>query len=137
MECDEEDRSISEVRFDLDDLLTGKESIKRLVPKQIRGVEVTNIVLNIYRGDEWISSLSGGHAQILPRGGGIVIEDDVLLASSNGNTLKCKEINWSSRTDKLSALGAYELKVDNRTVSGRGLLTDYRLEHVEFAGRKG
>jgi len=115
---------------DLGDFFMRNDKLKRMMPKGVKGVEISNISINQYREGRIVSSLRSDQAKVDFRGKELVFKGNVKMACGNGKTLQCGKMSWLAEAKKFKTSEPYVLKTRHQTLRGKGLQTDYRLENM-------
>jgi len=121
---------------DLKDLFLRHDRLKPMMARDVKGVEISNIEINLYREDKITSTLCSNEVKLNPRGNKLIFEGNVRMTSGMDKQLECSRITWLTDDKKFRTAERYVVRVEDRIIEGKGLETDYLLDKVEFMGRR-
>ncbi|GAX60610.1 dihydroxyacid dehydratase/phosphogluconate dehydratase [Candidatus Scalindua japonica] len=101
---------------------------------KIKGFEIEGIELNVYRGKNVVCSILSQSANLDYKNREVVLKGNTTIAVEN-KTLRSHRANWQTKDKKFFINGGYELINGNTVKRGKGLITDYLLEEIEFCGQ--
>ena len=125
--------ALSNTEFDLQKHFTDSDIIKMLKIDKIKGLEIKNIVINIFQGDTLFSSLKSNYARLDYNEKHLIFSGDVVLNVANGKSLRCNTLKWLTHNSRLSTNGTYEFKQNGSVRRGRVIECDFFLNNIRFA----
>ena len=97
---------------------------------KVKDVQFDNLMVNIVRDHEIISSISSAQAQLDPLKKKIVLQGQVKIATRNNGVLTCNELHYTEQSKEFETEGLYALTTGEKIYKGKGIKTNYLLEGI-------
>lgn len=117
---------------DFGEYLSNIRDLKALQLKGVKGIEIDKIQIHVNQTNNRVSSISADKAKFNPGNKSFTFEGSVKIKSADGRSLECRKICWHPETKKFKTSGHYVARLEDRTLEGRVVETDYLLKELNF-----
>ena len=117
----------------LSDLLN---NLKKYLPGNIKGVELTPLKINYFRNQRCILSIHADSAAPGHQGQRIVFKGNVKLLADFEKKLKCEKMTWLIDKKRFVSKSSFVFQDNHHQIKGKGFKTDFALTEIITQKRK-
>ena len=110
-------------------------NIKRILPfqiKKIKGIELKEISLNLWKDEKRIFRISSDTATVDRKTGDIIFTGHANMDAGENGKLISHRIRWDRKTRFFKVIDSYYLIKDGKRMEGRGIETDFLLRKINY-----
>lgn len=117
-------------KLDFENLISNIKKNSPLEIKRIKGIELKNISLSLWKNEKRIFRISSDAATVDRKAGDIIFTGHANMDANENGKLISHRIRWNRKTRFFKVVDPYYLIKNGKRMEGRGIETDYLFKKI-------